>query len=81
MSAPAYGVLRRVSEHDEAGWLDKLAPDRLTDPIGHLAITTAHPNWVAQAFAVALADCAICDNFRKWPPGVSGRRAPAQAGR
>src|SRR5438874_7926505 len=49
-------VLRRVSEHDEAGWLDKLAPDRLTDPIGHLAITTAHPNWVAQAFAVALAD-------------------------
>jgi 16S rRNA (cytosine967-C5)-methyltransferase len=49
-------VLRRVSNHDEQAWFDLLAPDRATDPINHLAFVTAHPRWVAQAFAAALGD-------------------------
>jgi 16S rRNA (cytosine967-C5)-methyltransferase len=49
-------VLRRVSERDEPEWLTKLAPDRATDPVGHLAFVTAHPRWIAQAFAAALGD-------------------------
>jgi 16S rRNA (cytosine967-C5)-methyltransferase len=49
-------VLRKVSEHDEAAWMAKLSPDRAVDPIGHLAFVTAHPRWIAQAFAAALGD-------------------------
>jgi 16S rRNA (cytosine967-C5)-methyltransferase len=49
-------VLRKVSEHDEKTWVDKLAPDATADPIGNLAFGTAHPKWIAQAFAVALRD-------------------------
>lgn len=47
-------VLRRVAEHDEAGWLARLAPPMDADPIGHLALVHPHPPWVAQAFADAL---------------------------
>jgi 16S rRNA (cytosine967-C5)-methyltransferase len=49
-------VLRRVSELDEQEWVAKLAPDAASDPIGHLAVATAHPPWVANAFALALGD-------------------------
>ncbi|GHF38464.1 16S rRNA (cytosine967-C5)-methyltransferase [Amycolatopsis bartoniae] len=49
-------VLRKVSEKDEAAWLDELAPDPETDSIGNLALRTAHPRWVARAFAEALGD-------------------------
>ncbi|MFC4002322.1 RsmB/NOP family class I SAM-dependent RNA methyltransferase [Prauserella oleivorans] len=49
-------VLRSVSEHDEAAWIDRLAPDPETDRIGNLALRTAHPRWVARAFAEALGD-------------------------
>ncbi|PXY19177.1 RsmB/NOP family class I SAM-dependent RNA methyltransferase [Prauserella muralis] len=49
-------VLRRVAEKDEQSWLEQLTPDRESDPIGHLAIRTAHPRWVARAFAEALGD-------------------------
>ncbi|HEX5401963.1 MAG TPA: RsmB/NOP family class I SAM-dependent RNA methyltransferase [Pseudonocardiaceae bacterium] len=49
-------VLRKVSEHDEQAWMTKLAPDRDVDPVGHLAFVTAHPRWIAQAFAAALGD-------------------------
>lgn len=49
-------VLRRVSEHDEVEWVAKLAPDRASDPVSHLAFATAHPRWIAQAFAAALGD-------------------------
>jgi len=49
-------VLRRVSDLDEQAWSDRLAPDRATDPINHLAFVTAHPQWIARAFAVALGD-------------------------
>ena len=49
-------VLRSVDERDEAGWLDQIAPDAASDPIGNLALRTAHPRWVARAFAEALGD-------------------------
>ncbi len=49
-------VLRKVSEQDESAWLARLAPDIATDPVGHLAFVTAHPRWIAQAFATALGD-------------------------
>jgi 16S rRNA (cytosine967-C5)-methyltransferase len=47
-------VLRKVSEQDEAAWLERLAPDAAKDPVGNLAMRTAHPKWVARAFADAL---------------------------
>ncbi|ATE56295.1 RsmB/NOP family class I SAM-dependent RNA methyltransferase [Actinosynnema pretiosum] len=50
----ANAVLRRVTGQDEAGWIDEVAPDEESDPIGYLAMSTAHPRWVAQAFAEAL---------------------------
>jgi 16S rRNA (cytosine967-C5)-methyltransferase len=50
----ANAVLRSVSDHDEQQWIDKLAPERAEDPIGHLAFRYAHPRWIAQAFADAL---------------------------
>ncbi|HEV3359844.1 MAG TPA: RsmB/NOP family class I SAM-dependent RNA methyltransferase [Pseudonocardiaceae bacterium] len=49
-------VLRKVSECDEETWVAKLAPDATEDPVGNLAFGTAHPKWIAQAFAVALGD-------------------------
>jgi 16S rRNA (cytosine967-C5)-methyltransferase len=49
-------VLRKVSEKDEEGWLAQLAPDAGADPIGNLALRTAHPRWIARAFAEALGD-------------------------
>ncbi|HEU5111450.1 MAG TPA: transcription antitermination factor NusB, partial [Micromonosporaceae bacterium] len=49
-------VLRKVSEHDEETWVSRLAPDAEQDPVGHLAVRTAHPRWVARAFADALGD-------------------------
>ncbi len=44
-------VLRRVSERDWPQWRALLAP---TDPVGRLALATAHPAWVVRAFADAL---------------------------
>jgi 16S rRNA (cytosine967-C5)-methyltransferase len=44
-------VLRRVAEHDEASWVDRLAPP---DPLGRLALAHAHPRWIAEVFARAL---------------------------
>ena len=55
-------VLRKIAGRDEASWLAELAPDSATDPIGHAALTHAHPRWIAQAFADALgADAAELD--------------------
>ncbi|OKI23916.1 methyltransferase [Saccharothrix sp. CB00851] len=50
----ANAVLRRVTGQDEAAWVDEVAPDEDTDPIGYVAMANAHPRWIAQAFAEAL---------------------------
>ena len=47
----ANAVLRKIAEHDEDAWLDRLAPE---DPVGNIAARTAHPRWIARAFADAL---------------------------
>ncbi|SPM43188.1 16S rRNA m5C967 methyltransferase [Mycobacterium numidiamassiliense] len=53
------GVLRTISGRDASSWVDELAPDRSSDPIGHAAFVHSHPRWIAQAFADALgADAA-----------------------
>ncbi|HEU5472800.1 MAG TPA: RsmB/NOP family class I SAM-dependent RNA methyltransferase [Actinophytocola sp.] len=52
----ANAVLRKVSEQDEETWIRQLAPDPEQDPVGNLAVRTAHPRWVARAFADALGD-------------------------
>lgn len=49
-------VLRKVSELDEDAWMAKLAPDPDKDVIGNVAMRSAHPRWVARAFADALGD-------------------------
>jgi 16S rRNA (cytosine967-C5)-methyltransferase len=46
-------VLRRVSERSEPEWVEKLAP---SGDIGRLALATAHPEWIARAFAQALGE-------------------------
>jgi 16S rRNA (cytosine967-C5)-methyltransferase len=48
------GVLRAISRRDEQSWVEELAPDALTDPVGHAAFVHAHPRWIAQAFVDAL---------------------------
>ena len=46
----ANAVLRKVAaRHGDLG-----APDPQADPVGYLAITTAHPRWVVEAFRDAL---------------------------
>lgn len=48
------GVLRTIAGREEASWVAELAPDAITDPVGHAAFVHAHPRWIAQAFADAL---------------------------
>jgi 16S rRNA (cytosine967-C5)-methyltransferase len=45
-------VLRRVTAHDWTTWTDRLAVGR--SPLARLALRTAHPEWIAHAFADAL---------------------------
>lgn len=52
------GVLRTISGRDERSWVEELAPDRASDPVGHAAFVHAHPRWIAQAFADALGPAA-----------------------
>ena len=51
----ANAILRKVSQQDESAWIKQLAPDQSKDPVGYLAMANAHPRWIAQAFADALA--------------------------
>ncbi|QFZ22068.1 RsmB/NOP family class I SAM-dependent RNA methyltransferase [Saccharothrix syringae] len=67
----ANAVLRRVTGQDEQGWVEEVAPDEDTDPIGYLAMANAHPRWIAQAFAEALGsrgeplrDALVADDAR-----------------
>jgi 16S rRNA (cytosine967-C5)-methyltransferase len=47
-------VLRRVAEHDLAGWVDRVAPDPVADPLGHAAVVHSHPRWVVEELATSL---------------------------
>jgi 16S rRNA (cytosine967-C5)-methyltransferase len=67
----ANAVLRRVTERDLPAWLAELAPPLADDPVGHLALVHAHPEWMVRAFADALggdldqtAEALAADNER-----------------
>ncbi|MBB6172487.1 16S rRNA (cytosine967-C5)-methyltransferase [Nocardiopsis mwathae] len=49
-------VLRKVGARDLEAWLAVVAPDRDTDPTGHLAVVHSHPRWMVSALAAALGD-------------------------
>ncbi|WP_283255204.1 transcription antitermination factor NusB [Gordonia sp. PP30] len=51
-------VLRKISQRTEQQWLDTLAPSITDDLIGNLAMTYAHPRWIAEVFAEALGGSA-----------------------
>lgn len=50
----ANAVLRSVTEHDLAEWVDLVAPDRAAEPDGYLAIAQSHPIWIVRALRDAL---------------------------
>jgi 16S rRNA (cytosine967-C5)-methyltransferase len=47
-------ILRKVGQRSEDQWVTVLSPPAEEDPVGHWAVATAHPRWIAQAFADAL---------------------------
>lgn len=47
-------VLRKVSQRTEQQWLDAVAPSFADDPVGNLAMSYAHPRWIAEVFFDAL---------------------------
>jgi 16S rRNA (cytosine967-C5)-methyltransferase len=47
-------VMRRIAEQDIDAWLAEVAPSREDDPVGHLSVVHAHPQWIIRAFADAL---------------------------
>lgn len=51
-------VLRRIAEADLETWIDRIAPPAATDPLGRLAMATAHPRWIVGAFRDRLAPTA-----------------------
>lgn len=48
-------VLRRIAEADLDTWIDRVAPPADTDPLGRLAMATAHPRWIVGAYRDRLA--------------------------
>jgi 16S rRNA (cytosine967-C5)-methyltransferase len=51
----ANAVLRQIGERDFEGWLARLAPAYTDDPVAHLALVHAHPQWIVRAYSDALA--------------------------
>ena len=49
-------MLRKVSAHDLDTWIELVAPDQATDPIGHLAVAHSHPRWVVEELARSLGE-------------------------
>ncbi len=47
-------VLRKVSTRSYDDWVAEVAPDRTSDPRGHLAVARSHPRWVVDALGEAL---------------------------
>lgn len=66
-------VLRSISTRDESSWVAQLAPDPVSDPIGHTAFVHAHPAGSPRRsrtrWARPPASSTPC-----WPATTSGRR-------
>jgi 16S rRNA (cytosine967-C5)-methyltransferase len=73
-------VLRKVTAHDLAGWVERLAP---ADPVERLALEHAHPPWIARAFLDALggdeAELAACLAADNVPAAVTLVARPGRA--
>ncbi len=52
----ANAVLRRVATRDLDSWIAAVAPDRVVNPVGYLAVKTSHPGWIVAAFSEALGE-------------------------
>ena len=48
-------VLRKISAHDLSGWVRRVAPDPVSDPVGFASVAHSHPRWVVSALTEALA--------------------------
>ncbi len=48
-------VLRKVAAHDLSGWVRRVAPDPVSDPVGFSSVAHSHPRWVVEALGEALA--------------------------
>jgi len=60
----ANAVMRRLSERDLETWLATVAPAADADPVRHLALVHAHPEWMVRAFAESLrADPSTVDGL------------------
>jgi len=51
----ANAVMRRVTERDRQGWLERLSPPS-ADVVARLAFEHAHPPWIVRAFAESLGE-------------------------
>jgi 16S rRNA (cytosine967-C5)-methyltransferase len=72
----ANAVLRRITERDLAAWLAALAPARDVDPVGHLALTQAHPQWIVRAMAESLqVDPSTMDGFAELEAALAADNA------
>jgi 16S rRNA (cytosine967-C5)-methyltransferase len=49
-------VLRKIAAHDLSGWVRRVAPDPVSDPVGFASVAHSHPRWVVSAFTEALGD-------------------------
>jgi 16S rRNA (cytosine967-C5)-methyltransferase len=76
-------VLRQIGTRPLDDWLAELAPDRDADPIGYLALTRNHPQWIVRAFSEALGgDLAETEALLaedNEPPGVHLCARPGRA--
>ena len=50
----ANGVLRAVTEHDLATWIERVAPDPRTKPSRYASIAYSHPEWVVDELREAV---------------------------
>jgi 16S rRNA (cytosine967-C5)-methyltransferase len=71
----ANAVLRRVADHDLDGWVRRVAPDPVADPVGFDAIASGHPRFAVEELSAALGersaelpDLLAADNV---PPAVT----------
>lgn len=69
----ANAVLRKVSEHDLAEWVARVAPDPRTAPTKHDAIAFSHPEWVVDELrgAVGRAELSALLAADNVPPSVT----------
>ena len=56
-------VLRKVAAHDLPGWIRRVAPDPVADPLGFASVAHSHPRWVVEKLAEALAGAEELDDL------------------